>query len=90
MECCASDVILCLGKLSQMSRFALAERLARMAARYVRLVYRKTLTSSVQGDSGGPFVYDREDVFELIGVVSWGLGCARPGVYGIYSEVDRK
>jgi len=41
-----------------------------------------------QGDSGGPFVYDRDDVFELIGVVSWGLGCARPGVYGIYSEVD--
>merc|ERR1712107_553542 len=42
-----------------------------------------------QGDSGGPFVHDRgEDVWELIGVVSWGLGCARPGVYGIYTEVD--
>jgi secreted trypsin-like serine protease len=44
----------------------------------------------VQGDSGGPFVYDRDGEFELIGVVSWGLGCARPGVYGIYSEVERK
>jgi len=41
-----------------------------------------------QGDSGGPFVYDRSSVFELVGVVSWGLGCARPGVYGVYSEVD--
>jgi len=41
-----------------------------------------------QGDSGGPFVHDRDEVFELIGVVSWGLGCARPGVYGIYTEVD--
>jgi len=41
-----------------------------------------------RGDSGGPLVYDRDDVFELIGVVSWGRGCARPGRYGIYSEVD--
>lgn len=41
-----------------------------------------------QGDSGGPFVYDRDSVFELVGVVSWGLGCARKGVYGVYSEVD--
>jgi len=41
-----------------------------------------------QGDSGGPFVHDRSDVFELVGVVSWGLGCARPGVYGVYTEVD--
>jgi len=41
-----------------------------------------------QGDSGGPFVYNNDSVFELIGVVSWGLGCARPGVYGVYSEVD--
>jgi len=41
-----------------------------------------------QGDSGGPFVYSRSSVFELIGVVSWGLGCARPGVYGVYSQVD--
>jgi len=41
-----------------------------------------------QGDSGGPFVFDRNGKFELVGVVSWGLGCARPGVYGIYAELD--
>ena len=44
----------------------------------------------LQGDSGGPFVFDRNGKFELVGVVSWGLGCARPGVYGIYAELDRK
>jgi len=37
-----------------------------------------------QGDSGGP-VYDADGV--LIGAVSWGLGCARPGFAGVYARV---
>jgi trypsin len=40
------------------------------------------------GDSGGPLVIKStqgQDV--LVGVVSWGIGCAEPKQYGIYSDV---
>ncbi len=39
------------------------------------------------GDSGGPLVVRMPQGDQLVGVISWGNGCARPGDYGIYANV---
>ena len=44
------------------------------------------------GDSGGPLVckiYDNtigEDIWYLKGTISWGIGCATKGLYGVFAS----
>lgn len=38
-----------------------------------------------QGDSGGPAVINGNT---LVGIVSWGFGCARPQYPGVYTRVS--
>lgn len=45
--------------------------------------YERGGTDACQGDSGGPLVVDNR----VIGIISWGTGCARPGKPGVYARV---
>ena len=42
---------------------------------------------SCQGDSGGPLFVVRDDIYVQAGIVSFGEGCARPGIPGVYTRV---
>uniref|UniRef100_A0A3B3CIW9 Si:dkey-32n7.7 n=1 Tax=Oryzias melastigma TaxID=30732 RepID=A0A3B3CIW9_ORYME len=42
-----------------------------------------------QGDSGGPMVTKLGSVWIQSGIVSFGVGCARPNLPGVYSRVSR-
>lgn len=41
-----------------------------------------------QGDSGGPMAYNNNGRFEVVGLTSWGRGCALPGYAGVYARVS--
>jgi len=42
---------------------------------------------SCQGDSGGPVMSTISGSKEVVGIVSWGFGCARRLKYGVYTRV---
>ena len=42
----------------------------------------------LQGDGGGPLVCEDSGYNELTGLVSWGFGCGRKDVPGVYVKVS--
>ncbi|MFI8717978.1 S1 family peptidase [Stenotrophomonas sp. NPDC077464] len=43
---------------------------------------------SCQGDSGGPLLVQRKGRWTVLGTVSWGEGCALPGLPGVYARLS--
>ncbi|XP_071607795.1 coagulation factor IX-like [Heliangelus exortis] len=50
--------------------------------------YGSLAADACKGDSGGPFAVSYHNTWFLLGVVSWGEGCAEEGKYGVYTRVS--
>ncbi|KAJ7325043.1 hypothetical protein JRQ81_018063 [Phrynocephalus forsythii] len=50
--------------------------------------YSEESQDACKGDSGGPFAVSYRGTWYLLGIVSWGEGCAEVGKYGAYTRVS--
>ena len=48
----------------------------------------RTVKDTCNGDSGGPMTVARGKERVLVGLVSWGKGCAQAGIPGVYTRVS--